>query len=288
MLRRALAALALLTPSALMAQADKDAIIVTGVVDAIGGGGGYQKQGEKTWTSSVHLVAWRQSGPDGDGPIRTDTLRVEIPDQRERALDSWAAVFPPRTLVRFAIREPLREENRRALAILRAPLPRIDDAALIAAADPLLNPPPLDDPEFGTFTPDRQFPHWLRQRRDWLGREVNVTLQLDYDGPPAPDARQRALGHLRSVWEHREEWDARLREAIAADYYDIWRDNWRDESEPEIDRETFKTRFLLDDASVSPGASLTFTYSDGELFWGHAMAVHYDPETGELHAEMFG
>lgn len=288
MLRRAFAALALLTPSALMAQADKDAIIVTGVVDAIGGGGGYQKQGETSWTSSVHLVAWRQSGPDGEGPIRSDMLRVEIPDQRERALDTWAAVFPPRTLVRFTIREPVREENGRALAILRAPLPRIADDALISAADPLLNPPPLDDPEFGTFIPDRQFPHWLCQRRDWLGRGVNVTLQLDYDGPPAADARQRALAHLRSVWEQREEWDARLREAIAADYHDIWRDNWRDENEAEIDRETFKTRFLLDNVSVSPGGSLTFTYADGNLFWGHAMAVHYDPETGELHAEMFG
>ena len=284
MLRRALAALALLTPSALMAQADKDAIIVTGVVDAIGGGGGYQKHGETIWTSSVHFVAWREN----DGPIRTDVLRVEIPDQREIVLDTWADVFPPRTLVRFAIREPLREENGRMLAILRAPLPGIDDAALVAAADPLLNPPPLEDPGFGTFTPDQRFPDWLRQRRDWLGREVTVTLQLDYEGPPAADAREHALGHLRSVWERREDWDARLREAIATDYYDIWRDNWRDESEPDIDRETFKTRFLLDDVSVSPGGSLTFTYADGDLFWGHAMAVHYDPETGELHAEMFG
>ena len=284
MLRRVLAALALLTPTALMAQTDKDAIIITGVVDAVGGGGGSQKRGEKTWTSSVHLVAWRE----GIGPIRTETLRVEIPDQREGTLSKWEAVFPPRTLVRFAIRAPLREQNGRMLAILQAPLPRIADAALIAAADPLLNPPPLDDPEFGIFTPDRQFPDWLRQRRDWLGHEINVTLQLDYEGAPAPDARQRALAHLRKLWEQRAHWDARLRETIVADYYDTWRDNWRYENEPEIDREAFKARFILEDASVSPGGSLTFTFADDDLFWGHAMAVHYDPDTGELYAEMFG
>jgi hypothetical protein len=287
-LRRILAALALFAPSALMAQADKDALIVSGVVDGIGGGGASQKQGEKTWTSSVHLVAWRVTGPEGKGPIRTETLRVEIPDQRDSDLAKWEAVFPPRALVRFAIREPLREENGRMLAILRAPLPRIDDAALIAAADPLLNPPPLEDPVFGTFTPDRQFPAWLRQRRDWLGREINVTLQLDYEGAPGPDARERALAHLRRLWEHRAEWDARAREAIAADSYDIWRDNWRDENTPEIDRETFKVRFILEEASVSPGGSMTFTFADDDLFWGHAMAVHYDPETGALSAEMFG
>ncbi len=288
MLRRVLAAFALLTPAALMAQTDKDAIIITGVVDGIGGGGGSQKQGEKTWTSSVHLVAWRVTGSEGEGPIRTERLRVEIPDQREGSLSKWQAVFPPRTLVRFAVRAPLREENGRMLAILHAPLPGIADAALIAAADPLLNPPPLDDPEFGTFTPDRQFPEWLRQRRDWLGREINVILLLDYEGPPAPDARQRALAQMRKLWEEPAQWDARLRETIAADYYDVWRDNWRDENEPAIDRETFKARFILEDASVSPGGSLTFTFADDDLFWGHAMAVHYDPETGELYAEMFG
>jgi hypothetical protein len=287
-LRRIAAALVLLTPSALMAQADKDAIVITGVVDGIGGGGASQKQGEKTWTGSVHLVAWRVTGPKGEGPISTETLRVEIPDQRDSDLAKWEAVFPPRTLVRFAIREPLREENGRKLAILRAPLPRTYDAALIAAADPVLNPPPLVDPEFGTFIPDRQFPEWLRLRRDWLGREINVTLRLDYEGPPASDARQRALTHLRSVWERRAEWDARLRETIAAEYYDVWRDSWRDEDEPEIDRETFKARFVLEDASISPGGSLAFTFADDDLFWGHAMAVHYDPETGDLYAEMFG
>lgn len=284
MLRRILTAFALLTPSALLAQAGKDAIIVTGVVDAVGGGGGFQDQGQKGWTSSVTLVVWREGG----GPIRTDALRVEIPDQRQSDLAKWEAVFPPRTLVRLAIRAPVREDQGRAVATLRAPLSATDDAALIAAADPILNPPPLVDPVFGTFAPNSQLPQWLRQRRAWLGREVEVTLELDYNGPPAPDARERALGHLRAAWEQREQWDARMREAIAAEYYEVWRDNWRDESAPDIDRETFKARFLLDDAAFTPEGNISFTYSDDDLFWGHAMMVHYDPATGEIYAEMFG
>lgn len=284
MLRRLLAEFALLTPSALMAQADGEAIIVTGVVDAIGGGGGFKGQGETSWTSSVHLVAWRE----GDGPIRTDTLRVEIPDQRQSDLKTWGEVFPPRTLVRVAIREAVREDSGRALAVLRAPLPRVEDAALLAAADPLLNPPPVSDPAFGTFTSDPKFPQCFRQKRDWLGREIALVLTLDYGGPPGPDAEAQALARLRAVWDAREAWDARLREAIAENYYGVWADNWREEGQPVIGRETFKARFTLEEAAFSPDGSFTFTFGDDDLFWGHAMMVSYDPVADALDAEMFG
>lgn len=284
MLRRLLAAFALLTPSALMAQADEQAIIITGVVDGVGGGGGFQDLGEKRWTSAVQLVAWRE----GDGPIRTDALRVEILGQRQSELGKWGAIFPPRTLVRLAIREPVHEKNGRAVAILRTPLPRVDDAALIAAADPILNPPPISDPDLGTFVSDPTFTEWFRQRRDWLGREIDVVLTLDYAGPPGPDAPAQALATLHGVWESREEWDERVRETIAADYYNIWRDNWRDENASEVVRETFKTRFRLEEAAFAPDGSFTFTFGDDDLFWGHGMMVSYDPATDTLHAEMFG
>lgn len=288
MLRRLLAAFALLSPTALMAQADKDAIIITGVVDGVGGGGGVQMQGQPTWTSSVHLVAWRESGPQGEGPVRTEQLRIEIPDQRQDQLEKWGAVFPARSLVRFAIRAPVREVNGRAFAELRAPLPRAEDAELLAAADAILNPPPITDPDFGTFTSDTTFPQWFKQKREWQGRAVNVTLMLDYAGPPEPDAPQQALATLRGVWEKREEWDARMREAIAEGYYQNWLDNWRDENEPVISREAFKARFVLDDLSFAPDGSFSITYGDDDLFWGHGMSVSYDPQTDALHAEMFG
>jgi hypothetical protein len=284
MLRRILAAFALLTPSALLAQADGEAIIVTGVVDALGGGGGFKDQGQTSWTSAVQLVAWRE----GDGPVRTDTLRVEIPDQRQSDLAKWGDVFPPRALVRFAIREAVKENNGRALAVLRAPLPRIEDAALVAAADPLLNPPPVRDPAFGTFTSDPQFPQWFRQKRDWLGREIALVLTLDYAGAPGPDAAAQALARLHAVWDAREAWDERVREAIAEDYYEVWAANWRDEGEPLLSREAFKARFTLEEAAFSPDGSFTFTFGDDDLFWGHGMMVSYDPVTDALHAEMFG
>jgi hypothetical protein len=287
-LSRLIAALALLLPSALLARTDEKVIIVTGVVDGVGGGGGFQAQGETTWTSSVNFVVWREGGPDGNGPIRTDPLRVEIPDQQRSDLAKWEAVFPPRTLVRIAIRAPVREEQHRARAVLSEPLPRPSDTALLAAADALLNPAPISDPDLGKFDADRTFPQWFRQKRDWLGRKIDVVLTLDYSGPPEPDAPAQALANLRNAWEKREEWDARAREAIAADYYETWTENWRDENQPRLARETFKSRFLLEEASFAPNGSIIFSFSDGNLFLGHGMTVSYDPEAGALHAEMFG
>jgi hypothetical protein len=93
---------------------------------------------------------------------------------------------------------------------------------------------------------------------------------------------------MRGVWEDREDWDARMREAIAADYYQIWLDNWRGESEPVIGREAFKARFVLEDLSFAPDGSFSIMFLDDNLFWGHGMSVSYDPQTQALHAEMFG
>lgn len=289
MLRRVFAALALLAPTSLMAQADKDAIVITGVVDGAGGGGGFQVQDQPTWTSSVHLVAWRESGPQGEGPVRTEQLRIEIPDQRQDQLEKWGTIFPARGLVRFTIRAPVRHVNGRAFAELRAPMTRAEDAELLAAADSILNPPPFVDPQFGTFTSsDRTFPDWFTQKREWLGRDVEVKLTLDYAGIPSPDSPQQALATMRAVWDKREKWDARIREEMAEQYYQIWLDNWRGENERVISREAFKARFVLDDLSFAPDGSFSIIYLDDALFWGHRMVVDYLPETDELAVSMFG
>lgn len=287
-LRSLMATLALLSPSALMAQSDKDASIITGVVDGVGGGGGFQPQSGASWTSSFQLVAWRVSTPKGEGPVRTDTLRIEIPNQRQADLAHWASIFPARALVRFTIREPVREVNGRAIAELRATLPNVADAELLAAAEPILNPPPVIDPLFGTFTSDRQFPQSFRHRHEWLGREIDIVLALDYAGPPGPEAAQMALTRLHAVWSNRETWDARIREAIAAAYYEVWTDNWRDDGAPMVDRAAFKRRFILSEVSISPQGDLNFGFADNDLFWGHAISVEYDAETETFDVSMFG
>lgn len=271
-----------------MARSERHAIIITGVVDGVGGGGGAQMQGKTSWTGSFHLAVWRETGADGTGPVQTNTLRVEIPDQRQDQLDKWARIFPARTLVRFAIREPVRDVNGCAFAELKQPLPRAEDAELLAAADPILNPPPIIDPQFGTFTADTAFPQWFKQSREWLGRSVNISLELDFAGPPGPDVAQQALATMRGVWDKQEDWDTRIRTAIAEEYYDVWLDNWRKDDEPAIDRDTFKARFALENLSFAPDGSFTYTFSDDDLFWGHAMMVDYIPESDEFHVAMCG
>ncbi len=283
MLRTILTGLALLFPSGVAAQADKEAIIITGVVDTLGGGSGaLEKDG--TWTGSFHLIAWHQN----DGPIQERTLRVEIPNQRESQLDWWAYIFPARALVRFAIEAPVELGEFQDVARLRAPLKAKAAPDLLAAAQRILHPPGFSDPEFGEFTPDTTFPEWLVQQRDWMGQSVRLVLDLETEENGVRADPEHAIATLRALWTEREAWDARIREAIAKEYYPVWLENWREESEPLLDREAFKRRFILDEPSVRADGSFGFYYGDDDLFWGHSMSVSYDPQTDELDVAMVG
>lgn len=284
-LRSLISGLTLLTPSTLLAQVDDDAIVITGVVDAVGGGGGSKAKGEENWTSSFHLVAWRI---DGSEEIKQRELRVEIPDQSEQSLSKWASVFPSRTLVRFAIRAPVMPGQYRDLAVLRAPLPTKPDPQIEAIAHAILNPPPYTDPIFGVFMPTETFPNVLERKHDWLGQNVTLSLSLDADGPKAPESARECSQHLLRLWENRESWDVRIRAKIADDYYDVWLDGWREEGEAIITREEFAARFVLEAVDVSPSGFSSMIFGDDDLFWGHGMSVTYVPESDTLDVSLFG
>ena len=244
-----------------MAQTDQNETVISGVVGGVGGGGGFLHK-DGTWTSLFHVVAWRLD----DGPVRTDELRVEIPEQQKDDLEKWASVFPPRTLVTFSINRPLSKKHGRTLAILQSPLATVDDKDLLAAADPILNPPDFVDAEFGTFKSDATFPDWFQQKREWLGVDVELTLSAE-EGSLDDAART-----LRSVWAEREAWDAKMREAIADQYYDVWLDGWN-EGQPDLTREEFKARFVIGAPAMRSDGTFGFYYGDDDLFWGHSMSV---------------
>ena len=259
--------------------------MITGVVDAVGGGGGSKAKGEENWTSSFHLVAWRREGSD---KIKERELRVEIPDQTQQSLGKWASVFPARTLVRFAIRAPVEPGEYRDLAVLRAPLPTKPDPQIEAIAHAILNPPPYTDPVFGVFTPSETFPDILGRKHEWLGQNVALSLSLDADGPKTPESAQECSRHLLKLWENRESWDARIRAKIADEYYDVWLDGWRKEGEAIITRDEFASRFTLQSVDVSPSGFFSMMFGDDDLFWGHAMSVTYFPESDTLDVSLFG
>lgn len=285
MLRSLISALALLTPAGLLAQIDDSAIVISGVVDAIGGGSGLKAQGDESWTGSFHLVAWRL---EGSAKIEERVLRVQIPDQTQQSLKNWEAIFPPRTMVRFSIREPVRPGEYRDLAVLRALLKAKPDPKLEAIAYEILNPAPYTDPIFGVFTPSEYFPEHFERKHQWLGQSVTLSLTLDADGPQTPESAAQCSQHLHALWETREQWDARIRAAIAEEYYETWVNGWRKEHEPVISPQEFASRFTLENVSVSPSGGFSMMFGDDDLFWGHGMSVDYFPEDDSLGVALFG
>jgi hypothetical protein len=286
MWRVLLMALAMLLPASLAAQAEGEPIVIRGVIDGLGPAA-YRDQNGEDWTGTFSLIVWREEGADNT-PISEHGLRIEFPGLSEAEIDQWWKGFSARSMVRFTIREPVKPGEFRDFAVMGKSLELKPDPQLRSAAERLLNPPPFVDQQFGTFSPDPTFPAWLSQQREWLGSEVTVTLALDFAGRPEPDAAIKTSEIMRSVWNDRTQWDARLREAIAQQYHATWLENWRDPGEPQLSREVFKSRFKLEGMRFAPDGSITALYADDDLFSGHGMAVSYDPQSDALYAEMFG
>ncbi len=296
MIKRVLMLLALFLPTSLAAQEDEETIVLRGVIDGLGTTA-YTVQDSPLWTAAFRLVAWRveDEAPEAEqgqtsADINTHPLRVEIPNLAEDQLRAWQRSYPPRTLVRLAIRAPIEPGERRAFALWHSALDLASDAdpELVAAAATILNPPPFVDEELGTFTPDETFPTWFQQDRQWLGAPVSITLSL-IDGPASAnrDHLTGAADTLRALEQTAASWDERMRKAIVDEYYTLWVETWRDEK-PLITREAFGKRFAVEQATLYPDGGFRFYFSDDGLFYGHSLEVSGSIEEGISEVSLVG
>jgi hypothetical protein len=92
--------------------------------------------------------------------VRTEPLRIEQPLGPRDALERWMGQFDPKQLIRVVVAgEPeamdapgwLKAEMRKFVGL-------VDDEEIAATAAPILDPPPFDHAELGTFLPDKRFP----------------------------------------------------------------------------------------------------------------------------------
>jgi hypothetical protein len=62
--------------------------------------------------------------------------------------------------------------------------------------------------------------------------------------------------------------------------------SWMDENEEPLTPEQFKACMLLESVAISPDGNLQFYYNDGDLFWGHCIAVTMDSSDRFIDADL--
>ena len=125
---------------------------------------------------------------------------------------------------------------------------------------------PVDHPVLGRMTYDPDL-HWYQGQTESRGLPVALTLSCD-EGPPAFDALAAVVADLDRL---REDAEAQT----VADLLALKNEEWLDEDDGEgaETAESFRAKLRLESVGLAPDGVVTFSFEDGDLFWGHAILV---------------
>jgi hypothetical protein len=212
------------------------------------------------WQQSVILAAWRQ----GNGPVEVTELHVQLAADSASALRDVTAQFPKQRLVRIKLDGPITRGETFFEGKLGEALGPGDSAELLAAAEAIFNPEPIEDAEFGTFRADGDWHDAFAQQREWFDRPVTTVLMLR---PYGADAADQALSGLRAVWNDREALNQQVRAAIGAEIHQRWNEDHRAADEPMLDQAGFAAKFDLRAVSVWPDGRAELIYFAEDFSW---------------------
>jgi hypothetical protein len=272
----------LLSPSA-AAENDRSSI-VTGVVDAMGpsaiGPLTSQAGPNAGWIGAVTLVAWRSD----DGPVEVSPLRIEHPlGHGLPSSDPWMASFRPRMVVKIRIAGEIGKKGLWPFAKFAEYLGEADDAELMKAADPILNPPDFVDADLGRFVADRHLPDSFNGTATWLGKPVDLTLSAE-SRDALPDCAATAQILLKDALR----WQAEAEKKIVENLYQLWVDEWRPEGTPILSQAAFRARLTMPAITIYEGGAFEMEFGDGDLFAGHWILVPGSLEEGIEDAGLAG
>lgn len=272
----------LLSPAA-AAENDRSSII-TGVVDAMGpsaiGPLTSQAGPNAGWIGAVPLVVWRSD----DGPVEVSPLRIEHPlGHGLPSSDPWMASFRPRMVVKIRIAGEIGKKGLWPFAKFAEYLGEADDAELMKAADPILNPPDFVDADLGRFVADLRLPELFNGTATWLGEPVDLTLSTR-TRDDLPDCAATAKQLLKDAGR----WQTEAEKTIIDNLYELWVEEWRPKEAPILSRRDFADRLTKPAITIYEGGEFEMEFGDGDLFGGHWILVPGSLEEGIEDAGLAG
>lgn len=244
---------------------------IRGLVGASGAAGGSVGSTDK-WTLVFDLVAWIT-----DNDVSEGKLRCEMPISKAE-LKQLMANVKAYSVVEFRIVET----TKRGVSISDPTSFAGEDTSLTQIRDALQIPVKIDTPTFGVLELDRRLGEYSG-KIDWCGVEVRLSLScIDHTNPAA------AITAAESLFNDRENWTIRIKEFVADRLLELKNDGWLEEGEPELSRNDFISKIVLQDISVDESRSFSFYFDDGDLFWGHSIVVSGDVLEGLRDADIAG
>ena len=146
------------------------------------------------------------------------------------------------------------------------------------------------DPDFGPLTWNSQVHRW--QGRATMGDGTPFALDVESIGyvtqlPPFVDTNwdktitvdsREALKRIRNA-------DSVLRTAVMRDYWPLY-PRWNEDAT--ISPERFSQRLRLQSVTLLPNGTAQVFFDDDNMFAGHAIVAHLDPDGKVRHVELFG
>lgn len=214
--------------------------------------------GTDKWSLVFHLAAWRD-----DKNVRVEKLRCEMAVTKP-VLAEFMKLIRPYSMIEARIKD---RTSTGAAVLATVEIFVGEDGDLATVKDELLTPVRIDTQHFGVLELDRRFGEFAG-KTDWCGSDVS--LRLSCSDHHAPEA---VLAVADALFSAREDWSMRIKEFAADRMLSLKNDNWLHDGERELSRENFISCMTLTEISIDESANFTFSYDDGDLFWGHTIAV---------------
>jgi hypothetical protein len=161
----------------------------------------------------------------------------------------------------------------------------VHNAELESVLTEYLTPVTIEDEVMGEFVLDKYFKEF-RRKLNWLGKIIGASFEVDIDDK---ESWHDSMSILRMFYDMQDVYDAKFRAYAAKELTELAND-WRDDDEApdEITEKDFAKRIILTNFCVGSEGNYSVWYEDGDMFYGHTVAVYGNIKTGIECAEMMG
>lgn len=216
----------------------------------------------------VRLAAWQGE----DGKLRPSVLTLERPFLANLTQPLWRLALKEKTVFRALVAPVVTNPPFYPTAQLIRVLGPGADADFAQRSRSLVEPTEHVDPHLGTFSASAEFPRTFEGSIDWLGKPVTVAIERGEDA--STRSIEAACRQLRAMQAEAASWQDRAVAQAEQDLYAMWVEYGWNGDGPVIPPASWRQRLELGTIDINSDDTLTFVFNDGDLFWGHWVAVH--------------